>query len=407
MTDAILVLNAGSSSIKYAVYEQRPDLALAVCLRGQVEGVGAQPRLRVDDLHGAEEERELPANADHEAALAAVLDAVRGRLGERRLIGAGHRIVHGGQRYSAPVAVDEAVLADLHALESLAPLHQPHNLAAVEAVRHVAPELPQVACFDTAFHRTQPAVAQRFALPRRYGERGVIRYGFHGLSYEYIAGQLPAYDPSAAAGRTVVAHLGAGASLCALHGGQSVATTMGFTALDGLPMGQRCGNIDPGVVLHLLQQEGCSVAEVERLLYRESGLLGVSGLSSDMRVLLESDAPEAAEAVELFCYRAVREIGALAAALGGLDALVFTAGIGEHAAPVRRRVAEGLQWLGVELDEPANDAGGPRITAANSPVAAWVIPTDEEGVIARHTAALLGAPVYNGVDTGQGGSSHG
>ena len=389
MPDAILVLNAGSSSIKYAVYERSDAEELTLRLHGHVEGLGSEPRLYVDDLQRNPDYRALGAGADHEQALAAVLEAVDGQLGALRLVGVGHRIVHGGPGYSEPVVIDEAVLDALHGLEHLAPLHQPHNLAAVEAVRSVAPHLPQVACFDTAFHRTQPAVAQRFALPRAYEQRGVQRYGFHGLSYEYIAARLPAYDPAAAAGRTVVAHLGAGASLCALRNGQSVDTTMGFTALDGLPMGRRCGSLDPGVVLHLLREAGASVDGVEQMLYHDAGLLGVSGISSDMRVLLDSDAPEAAEAVELFCYRAIREIGALTAALGGLDALVFTAGIGEHAAPVRRRIAEGLGWLGLALDPAANEAHGPRISADDSPLAAWVIPTDEERVIAAHTAKRL------------------
>ncbi len=389
MPDAILVLNAGSSSIKYAVYERGEAAELTLRLHGHVEGLGGEPRLYVDDLHRSQDYRALGAGAGHEAALAAVLEAVDSQLGGLRLVGAGHRIVHGGAGYSEPVVIDEAVLDELHGLEHLAPLHQPHNLAAVEAVRSVAPHLPQVACFDTAFHRTQPAVAQRFALPRAYEQRGVQRYGFHGLSYEYIAGRLPAYDRDAAAGRTIVAHLGAGASLCALRNGQSVDTTMGFTALDGLPMGRRCGSLDPGVVLHMLREAGASVDGVEQMLYHDAGLLGVSGISSDMRVLLDSDAPEAAEAVALFCYRAIREIGALTAALGGLDALVFTAGIGENAAPVRRRIAEGLGWLGLALDPAANEAHGPRISADDSRLAAWVIPTDEERVIAAHTARRL------------------
>ena len=387
MSDAILVLNAGSSSVKFAVYEHA-DGDLRPVLRGQVAGLGAGPELRVAPAGEAEAVTALEGAADHDAAIATVLETVRGRLAGRRLIAAGHRIVHGGQHLAEPVAVDDAVLERLHALEPLAPLHQPHNLAAVEAVRRAAPELPQVACFDTAFHRTQPAVAQRFALPRWLEDRGVVRYGFHGLSYEYVAARLGGYDARAAAGRTVVAHLGAGASLCALQAGRSVATTMGFTALDGLPMGQRCGNLDPGAVLHLLRAEGLSPDEVERLLYRESGLLGVSGISADMRTLLDSPEPAAEEAVALFCYRAVREIGGLAAALGGLDALVFTAGIGEHAPEIRRRIADGLGWLGLELDEAANAAHGPRISAEGSAVAAWVIPTDEEHVIAAHTAAL-------------------
>ncbi|BAU58477.1 acetate kinase [Halorhodospira halochloris] len=391
MNDAILVLNAGSSSIKFAVYAHT-EQDLTEYLSGQVEGVGVAgtaSRLHLEDHQSAPVSSDLGHGVDHDSALRAVLEHVRSSLGELTLRGAGHRIVHGGRHYSAPVLIDDAVLGDLHELESLAPLHQPHNLAAVEAVRRVAPELPQVACFDTAFHRTQPAVAQRFALPREYEQRGVIRYGFHGLSYERIAALLPEYDQRAARGRAVVAHLGAGASLCALHEGRSVATTMGFTALDGLPMGQRCGNIDPGVVLHLQRMEGMSLEQVERLLYRESGLLGVSGISADMRQLLSSSEPAATEAVELFCYRILREIGSLAAALGGLDALIFTAGIGEHAAEVRERIVNGLHWFGMELDQAANLNNGPLITTPESQLSAWVIPTDEERVIAAHTIALL------------------
>ncbi len=387
MAEAILVLNAGSSSVKFAVYERSGE-ALEPFLRGQVAGIGTAAELRLEGEAGVEGAEALPPGAGHDAALQAALRAVYDRLGGLTLAAAGHRIVHGGRRFTAPVAVDDAVLASLRELEPLAPLHQPHNLAAIEAVRRVAPELPQVACFDTAFHRTQPRVAQGFALPRAYTERGVLRYGFHGLSYESIAGRLPAYDAHAAAGRTIVAHLGAGSSLCALDSGRSVATTMGLTALDGLPMGQRCGSLDPGAVLYLMQAEGLSVAELERLLYRESGLLGVSGISADMRVLLDSPDPRAEEAVALYCYRAQREIGGLVAALGGLDALVLTAGIGESAAEVRQRIAGGLDWLGLQLDPAANEAGGPRISTPGSAVSAWVIPTDEERIIAAHTAAL-------------------
>jgi acetate kinase len=282
------------------------------------------------------------------------------------------------------------VLRDLAALVPLAPLHQPHNVAAIEAVARASPSLPQVACFDTAFHRTQPSVAELFALPPAITARGVRRYGFHGLSYEYVAGALPGVDAAAAGGRTIVAHLGNGASMCAMQAGRSVATTMGFTPLDGLMMGTRGGTLDPGVVLHLQRALGHSLDDVERLLYHRSGLLGVSELSADMRTLLASDDPRAARAVEMFCYRAVREIGSLAAALGGLDALVFTGGIGENAGPVRERIVRPLAWLGIDLDAAANASNGPRITTSASRVAAYVIRTDEERTILRHTLALLG-----------------
>lgn len=383
----ILVLNAGSSSLKFALYRRDED-ELVPREHGEVEGIGIEPRLHVA---GWEAPRALTAGAGHEPALEAVLEAMDEVAGGLELLAAGHRIVHGGPRLHAPVRLDDDHLAYLRTLEPLAPLHQPHNLRAVDAVREVHPDLPQVGCFDTAFHRTQPRVAQRFALPRRYGDEGVLRYGFHGLSYQAIAERLPEVAPEAAGGRTVVAHLGAGASLCALRGGQSVDTTMGFTALDGLPMGQRCGSLDPGVVLYMLQHEGLSPARIEQLLYRESGLLGVSGQSPDMRALLDSERAEAAEAVELFVYRCVREIGALAAVLGGLDALVFTAGIGERSAAVRARIVEGLEEaFGMQLDPAANAAHGPRITAWNSDVTGWVLPTDEEGVIARSTLAVVG-----------------
>ena len=297
----------------------------------------------------------------------------------------GHRIVHGGVRFSAPRLVDAAVLAELEALIPLAPLHQPHNLAAVKAVAKVAPGLPQVACFDTAFHRSQPAVAQEFALPRRYRDEGVRRYGFHGLSFEYVASVLPDYDTHAARGRTVVAHLGSGASLCAMDAARSVATTMGFTPLDGLMMATRCGTLDPGVVLYLRDRHHLSASDVQHLLYHESGLLGVSGLSSDMRELLASSDPRAAEAVDMFVYRVGREIGSMAAALHGVDALVFTGGIGENAAGIRARVCADAAWLGLELDAGANATGGPCISTRSSHVSVWVIPTNEEALVARHT----------------------
>ncbi|HRE55688.1 MAG TPA: acetate/propionate family kinase, partial [Candidatus Competibacter sp.] len=300
----------------------------------------------------------------------------------------GHRVVHGGLSYDRAVQVDEGVIADLERLIPLAPLHQPHNLASIRALAEVAPELPQVACFDTAFHRAQPRVAQLFALPRALLDSGVRRYGFHGLSYEYIARRLPDYMP---AGKVVVAHLGSGASLCALQDGRSVESTMGFTAVDGLPMGTRTGALDPGVVLYLLQERGYDARAIEKLLYKESGLLGVSGISNDMRDLLESDDPNAAEAVELFVYHVGKHAAALASALEGLDALVFTAGIGENAAAVRERVCRRLEWLGVRLDPEANRRGGPRISTEASPVSVWVIPTDEERMIALHVRDCLRA----------------
>ena len=296
-----------------------------------------------------------------------------------------------GKKFTQPVRTDDAVLADLEALVPMAPLHQPHNLAAIRAVSNHAPTLPQVACFDTSFHRTLPAVAQQFAIPRALTESGIHRYGFHGLSYEYIATRLPQVDPQASVGRTIVAHLGNGASLCALRSGVSVATTMSFTPLDGLPMGTRCGAIDPGVLLYLMDQRGLDARALERLLVHESGLLGVSGISSDMRTLLEREAtdPPAAEAIKLFVYRVSREVGSLAAALGGLDAIVFTGGIGEHAPSIRDRICRAASWLGVEVDDSGNQQGGPRISLANSKVAAWVIPTNEELMIAQHTQQLL------------------
>jgi acetate kinase len=300
-------------------------------------------------------------------------------------------VVHGGVRFTAPIRVDQEVLAELGRLIPLAPLHQPHNLAAIEAMAEVAPGLPQVACFDTSFHRGQPAVAQAFGLPRRYADEGLRRYGFHGLSYEYVASVLAELDPRAARGRTVVAHLGNGASLCALDRGQSVATTMGFSTLDGLLMGTRSGALDPGVLLYLLDRHAMDARALEQLLYKESGLLGVSGVSGDMRTLLASSEPDAQLAVELFVYRVGRELGSLAAALGGLDSLVFTGGIGEHAAPIRARVCQGARWLGIELDEATNALGGPRISREESRTSAWVVPTNEELMIALHVRRVLEA----------------
>jgi acetate kinase len=300
-------------------------------------------------------------------------------------------VVHGGLAYAKPVLIDDKVLAAIEELVPLAPLHQPHNIAAIRAVSAIAPKVPQVACFDTAFHRRAPPLAQEFALPRALTAKGVRRYGFHGLSYEYIMSVMPRVAPDCASGKLIVAHLGNGASMCAIAAGRSIATTMGMTALDGLPMGTRSGALDPGVILYLLQHEGMDAKAVEHLIYEHSGLLGVSGLSSDMRTLLASDLPAAKEAVDLFVYRIGRELGSLAAALGGLDALVFTAGIGEHAVEIRARVCKDAAWIGVSLDDKANEAGGPCISRPASKVSAWVIPTDENLMIARHTRQVLDA----------------
>jgi acetate kinase len=306
------------------------------------------------------------------------------------LKGIGHRVVHGGLKYAVPTRMDREVLQDLQQFVPLAPLHQPHNLTPIRLMFERQPELPQVACFDTAFHRSQPELAQMFALPKELHDEGVRRYGFHGLSYEYIASSLPQFDPAAANGRTVVCHLGNGASMCALSGGRSVASTMGFTAVDGLPMGTRCGALDPGVILYLMDQRGMDARAIEKLIYSQSGLLGVSGVSSDMRTLLASDEPRAKLAVDLYVYRIARELGSLAAALGGLDAIVFTGGIGENSAEIREGVCRDAAWLGVQLDEAANRAGRQRISTAASKTAAWVLPTNEELMIARHTRRVLG-----------------
>jgi acetate kinase len=390
MREPILVLNAGSSSIKFSVFETAPDRSLAAGAHGQVEGIGTSPHLEVADAQGRRLADRRPDADGHDGAIAAIRDWFASHVGgEAGFAGVGHRVVHGGTAYAEPVLIDAKVLAALTALVPLAPLHQPHNLAAVRAVAAAAPDVPQVACFDTAFHRGQPALAQAFALPRALTAKGVRRYGFHGLSYEYIVSALPAAAPELAGRKLVVAHLGNGASMCAVAGGRSVATTMGFTAVDGLVMGTRTGTLDPGVLLYLLEHERMDARAVEHLIYSESGLLGVSGISSDMRTLLASDAAPAREAVDLFVYRICRELGSLAAALGGFDGLVFTAGIGEHAAEIRARVCRGAGWLGVALDEAANARGGPRISAPGAKIPVYVIPTDENLMIARHTRDLL------------------
>jgi acetate kinase len=388
----ILVLNAGSSSLKFALFrgDARPARDKLLC-SGAMDGIGHRISFVATDGAGATlVERELDDGADHEAALAALLPWIGEHYAGRQIAAVGHRVVHGGTRYAVPVLIDATVVAELRRLVPLAPLHQPHPLAAIATIARLHPELPQIACFDTAFHHGAPAVATMFALPRRLADEGVRRYGFHGLSYEYIAGVLPdRLGPEVAEGRVVVAHLGSGASLCALHRRRSIATTMGFTPLDGLVMSRRCGLLDPGVILYLLQQQGMTADAVANLLYHDSGLYGVSGISDDMRALLANADPRAAEAVDLFVYRIGRELGSLAAALGGLDALVFTAGIGEHAAEIRRRVCDNAAWLGVALDGAANAKGGPCITRPGSRVSAWVIPTDEDLMIAQHSWQLL------------------
>ncbi|RZL89876.1 MAG: acetate/propionate family kinase [Variovorax sp.] len=391
MNDAIVVLNAGSSSIKFSVFAGTDELPFVA--GGQVSGLYTAPRFVAKDAAGqqlAEKRWEPGAALDHDGAIAHIVDWLKATYGATHRLGAvGHRVVHGGMDYAAPVRVDSDVVTRLEKLVPLAPLHQPHNLAPIRALLQRAPDLPQVACFDTAAHRSNPALAQMFALPQALTDAGVRRYGFHGLSYEYIASVLPQFDARAARGRTVVLHLGNGSSMCALEAGRSIASTMGFTAVDGLPMGTRCGALDPGVILYLMDERGMDARAVEKLIYSQSGLLGVSGISSDMRELLESDQPQARVAVDLFVYRIGRELGSLAAALGGLDAIVFTAGIGEHAAPVRERICRQAAWLGVELDPDANARGGPCISTPGSRTAAWVIPTNEELMIARHTRNLL------------------
>jgi acetate kinase len=391
VSDAIIVLNAGSSSIKFSLFEghERPSHQSLIC-DGEFDGIGHRIHFVATDNAGTTLADEyLSEGTTHEDALAALLSWLERQFRDYRMVAAGHRVVHGGSLYTAPVLIDASVIEELRRLVPLAPLHQPHNLAAIASLSKLHPNLTQIACFDTAFHHTQSEVAAAFALPRSITAQGIRRYGFHGLSYEYIASVLPdVLGPIAADGRVVVAHLGGGASMCAMNRRKSVATTMGFTALDGLPMGSRCGSLDPGVVLYLIQQNGMTAQAVSDLLYHSSGLQGVSGISDDMRTLLASDDPHAAEAVALFVYRICRELGSLAAALGGLDALVFTAGIGEHAPEIRRRVCKQAAWLGIELDDAANAASAARIATAGSKTSAWVIPTNEDLMIARHSWRL-------------------
>ncbi|MDP3839187.1 MAG: acetate/propionate family kinase [Methylococcales bacterium] len=390
MENAILVLNAGSSSLKFSVFDLLSAGQLRQSITGQVEGIGTAPHLKAKDGNGQnfiDVHWQTTEVANHAQALQHIIHFLHTKLQHRQLLGVGHRVVHGGPDYCEPMLITPAVMTKLDIITPLAPLHNPHNLAAIRAMMQESPDLPQVACFDTAFHRQQDTVAKLFGLPYEYYEHGVQRYGFHGLSYEYIASVLPA---EISMGRVIVAHIGSGASLCAIHKGRSVATTMSFTALDGLLMGTRAGSLDAGVILYLLQQEGLSLKQLEDLLYKQSGLLGLSGISNDMRVLLDSDEPRARLAIDYFVYRVSREIGSLAAAMGGVDALVFTAGIGENSPQIRQLVCEQAAWLGVDFDATANQAGAACISRADSRVAVWMLPTNEELMIARHTRTLLG-----------------
>ncbi len=392
MTQTVLVINAGSSSLKFSVHDACDDGQVELSAKGRIEGIGNAPHFIVKDIGGnvlAEYHWPKDKTIRHEQFFGYLADWIESYLDGAKLEVVGHRVVHGGTRFTAPVRIDGDVLDALEALSPLAPLHQPHNLAAIRAVAANHPDLPQVACFDTAFHQGHAAVADRFALPGDLYDLGIRRYGFHGLSYEYIARTLNDVAPEIAEGRVVVAHLGSGASMCAIHKGRSIDTTMGFTALDGLPMGTRCGALDPGVVLYLTRERGLTAEAIEDLLYHHSGMLGVSGLSSDMRDLLANPDPKAQLAVDLFVFRIVRELGALAAVMGGIDGLVFTAGIGENAPEIRARVCDAVRWLGVDLDPGANQAGGPRITTDESPVSAWVIPTNEERMVALHALATV------------------
>ena len=391
MAGAILTINAGSSSLKFALYAIEGK-SLTLQFHGLIERLGRAPRLVVRDHAGmvVEESPWATGEGPQQDAFAAHLLAwVDARMAGDRLEIVGHRVVHGGRDLVAPVRVDDRILAQIDALSPLAPLHQPHNAAAIRAIAAARPDLPQIACLDTAFHNTMPAIATRFGLPRAFETEGVRRYGFHGISYEYIARRLTAQAPQLAAGRVIAAHLGNGASLCAMAGGRSVDTTMGFTALDGLLMGTRCGSLDPGVVLYLLQEKGLDGPAIEDLLYRRSGLLGVSGIASDMRTLIASEDPAARDAIDLFVYRIAKETGALTASLGGIDGFVFTAGIGENVAQIRAEVCARLAWLGVSLDDGANARASGLISKPDSRVQVWVIPTNEEWMIATHARRFI------------------
>ncbi len=390
MSRGILTINAGSSSIKFALFSLAQPISQEAEVSGQIDGIGAETTKMVAKNRAGERitDQMLESKASHAQAFDALLKWFTASHADWSITAVGHRVVHGGERYSHPTIVDDTVLGHLSSFTPLAPLHQPHNVAGIVALQTLLPGVPQVACFDTAFHRSQPDVAQTFGLPRSITAEGIKRYGFHGLSYEYIARALPQHS-GRASGRVVVAHLGNGASMAAMVNRKCVATTLGFSTIDGLVMGTRVGNLDPGVVLHLMETKGLTVKDMTRILYKESGLLGVSGISQDMRTLLASDKPEAQEAVDLFCYRIARELGSLAAAAGGLDALIFTGGIGEHAAEVRRRVCLQSEWLGIHLNPEANARDELRISAGNSSVDVLVIPTNEEWMMAHHAQTLL------------------
>jgi len=391
MEEYVLVLNAGSSSLKFCVYKRPGKNGWLLGSRGQISGIGTSPHFVAKNAQGevlADETFGSEVN-DGRAAISVLGGWLRNHYGATRILGVGHRVVHGGPRYAEPVVVNGQVLSDLKEIVPLAPLHQPYNLAAIEAICQRLPTVPQVACFDTGFHNGNCEVAKLIPLPKDLRELGLRRYGFHGLSYEYIASVLPTQAPEIAKGRVIIAHLGSGASLCAVKNGASIDNTLGFTALDGLCMGTRPGSLDPGAILYLFQSVGLSPKEVETVLYKKSGLLGISGISNDMRDLLASTDADARLAVDYFVYRATKEIGALTSVLGGLDGLVFTAGIGENSPQIRQRICEASAWIGVELDAEANSRNGPRISTAKSKVSVWTIPTNEELMIARHTASAL------------------
>jgi len=392
MSDVILAVNSGSSSLKFALFDikGRTDEPLA---SGKVAGIGRKPVLKATvnakPVEISEPLNDIPTDATHTWLISRLLERLKNHYREFNLVAAGHRMVHGGTEFSKPVLVDARVRRKLEELIPLAPLHQPHNLAAIDAISASMPDLPQVACFDTGFHYDMPRLAKLFALPRKLSDEGIIRYGFHGLSYQYISSVMGSYLGDKADGKVIVAHWGNGASMCAMRDGRSLSTSMGFTALDGLMMGRRSGSLDAGVVLHLLQQKGMTPDEVWHMLYRESGLLGVSGITNNMKVLEESSNPHAREAIDLYCYRAIREIGALTAVLGGLDALIFTAGIGENSADIRKKICEQLNWLGLEFDEDANSRNQTIINTTDSRVIICVIPTNEEAMIASATRILV------------------
>jgi acetate kinase len=394
MSKAIAVVNAGSSSLKFSIYAIA-ESQLRLLARGQIEGLGTSPKFKAKDEKGntlAENSPQDGKGFGHPQAFAHIAGWIREQFaGEYSLLGIGHRIAHGGARFAAPTLVNAEVIRELETLIPLVPLHQPHNLAGINAVTQMRPDLPQVACFDTSFHQGRQKVTQRFGLPDELFEQGVRRWGFHGLSYEFISARFREVAPDVARGRVIIAHLGSGASLCAMRDGKCVDTTMSFSALDGLPMGTRCGSLDPGVILFLLQR-GMTAAELEAMLYKKSGLLGISGVSNDVRDLLASDNPRAAEAIEFFVYRIIREIGSLTAALSGLDALVFTAGVGENSPVIRQRVCKGLAWLDISIDADANQRNQRCISPPQRTPSVWVIPTDEESVIASHTFALISKP---------------